>query len=64
MNETLQAIIAGITAGAAEGAAALRRSGVAVELDAYSVEARIDGAGGPSSTSIRVDFVVPPGRTD
>ena len=62
VNETLQALIAGITAGAAEGAAALRRNGLAVELDAYTVEARIDGDGGPPSASIRVDFVVPPRR--
>jgi hypothetical protein len=60
VNENLQALIAGVTAGAAEGAAALRRSGLAVELDAYTVKASIDGADGAPSASIRVDFVVPP----
>lgn len=62
MSETLQELIAGVTAGAAEGAAAPRRNGLDLELDAYTVEARIDGDGGSPSASIRVDFVVPPRR--
>ena len=47
--------IAGVAAGAAEGASALRRTGLDVRLEAYSVEARIaDG----SSAEVRIDFVV------
>jgi hypothetical protein len=57
MDETLRELIAGVAAGAAEGAAALRRSGVAVELDVYSVEAHIDGLA--PTASVRVDFVLP-----
>ena len=59
MENTLRALIAGIAAGAAEGAEALRERGVAVELDVYSVEARIDAAAPVPTASIRVDFVVP-----
>ncbi len=58
MEERLRTLIAEIAAGAAEGAAAMRRSGIELELDAYSVEARIDGtAATPPVASIRVDFV-------
>lgn len=57
MDETLRALIAGVTEGAAEGVAALRRHGLELELDVYSVEARL-GEGTPTA-SIRLDFVVP-----
>jgi hypothetical protein len=56
MEELMRSVIAAITAGAAEGAASLRRSGVAVELDIFSVEARIDST---PTASVRLDFVVP-----
>ena len=56
MEEVMRSIIAAISEGAAEGAAALRRSGVAVELDIFSVEARIDST---PTASVRLDFVVP-----
>lgn len=57
MHEGIPDLIRGVAEGAARGAAALREQGVAVELDAYSVEARI---GSDATTAeIRVDFVVP-----
>lgn len=56
MEEVMRSVIAAITAGAAEGAAALRRSGVAVELDIFCVEARVDSN---PTASVRLDFVVP-----
>ncbi len=58
MEESLRTLIAGIAAGAAEGAEALRRSGIDLELDAYSVEARLDGAAAAPVASVRLDFVV------
>jgi hypothetical protein len=59
MEETLRAVIAGIAAGAAAGVEVLRRSGIDLELDAYSVEARLDGAAAGPVASVRLDFVVP-----
>lgn len=60
MEETLRSLIAGIASGAAAGAEALRRSGIELELDAYSVEARLDGASASAPVaSVRLDFVVP-----
>ncbi|HEX5630473.1 MAG TPA: hypothetical protein VFY15_02310, partial [Acidimicrobiia bacterium] len=55
VEETLRTLIAGVAAGAAEGAEALRSRGIAVELDAYSVEAKLDSAA--PVASVRVDFV-------
>jgi hypothetical protein len=60
VEETLRELIAGVAAGAAEGAEALRRRGIPLELDAYSVETRIDRD--EPVTSIRVDFIVTPGE--
>ena len=60
MEETLRELIAGVAAGAAEGAEALRRRGIPLELDAYSVETRIDRD--EPVTSIRVDFIVATGE--
>lgn len=57
MEETLRSLIAGVAAGAAEGAEALRNRGIAVELDAYSVEAKLDAAA--PTALVRVDFVIP-----
>lgn len=56
MDEVLRSVIAAITVGAAEGAAALRNSGVAIELEVFSVEARIDST---PTASVRLDFVMP-----
>lgn len=61
MEETLRALIAGVAAGAAEGAEALRNCGIPVELDSYSVEARLDAAA--PMASVRVDFVLSPPRS-
>lgn len=59
MEETLRSLIAGAAAGAAAGAEALRRSGIELELDAYSVEARLDGTSvGSTVASVRLDFVL------
>ena len=58
MEETLRSLIAGVAAGAAEGAEALRSRGIALELDGYSVEARIDAVA--PTASVRVDFVIAP----
>ena len=55
MEETVRALIAGIVAGAAEGAEALRRGGVALTLDGYSVEGKLEGAG--PVACVRVDFI-------
>ena len=62
MHETLRSLIAGVAAGAADGAAALRDTGVTLELDMYSVEATVDSEGRPAGAIVRVDFVlsVPP----
>ena len=60
MEGTLRELIAGVAAGAAEGAEALRHRGIPLELDAYSVETRIDRD--EPVTSIRVDFIVSTGR--
>ena len=60
MEGTLRELIAGVAAGAAEGAEAMRPRGIPVELDAYSVETRIDRD--EPVTSIRVDFIVSTGR--
>jgi hypothetical protein len=59
MEEMLRVVIAGIAAGAAAGVEALRRCGIDLELDVYSVEARLEGAGGGPVASVRLDFVVP-----
>lgn len=53
-------LISGVAEGAARGAAALREHGLALELDAYTVEARIGEQ--EASAEIRVDFVVPRDR--
>ena len=56
MEETLRSLIAGVAAGAAEGAEAMRRRGIAVELDAYRVEAQLDRA--DPSALVRIDFIL------
>lgn len=57
MHEVIPELISGVAEGAARGAAALREQGVALQLDAYSVEARVGGD--VTTAEIRVDFVVP-----
>jgi hypothetical protein len=57
LNEDLRGAIADIAAGAADGAAALRSTGVYLELEGYSVESMLDMGGRPSLVTVRVDFV-------
>lgn len=60
MEERVQALIAGIAAGAAEGAAALRERGMVVGLDVFAVEARIEGTASGPTASIRIDIATAP----
>lgn len=60
MDEVLRSVIAAITVGAAEGAAALRDRGVAIELDVFSIEARVDAS---PTALVRLDFVPVTTRT-
>lgn len=60
MRDEMRVLIGGVAESAARGAAALREQGVAVELDAYSVEVRIvDDA---ATAEVRLEFVVPRDR--
>ena len=59
MEGTLRELIAGVAAGAAEGAEALRRAGQEVRLDDFQVEAVIDSGDGSASTlALRLHVVV------
>lgn len=58
-EDRLQQIIEAVASGAGEGAAALRRSGVAVTLDDFALEVRVD-ADSAVCAEVRIAFTPAP----
>jgi len=56
MPEDVRRIIAQVAAGAGDGADALRRAGVPVELEGYTVELVVDPCDSAPAASVRLTF--------
>jgi len=58
-EDRLQRIIEAVASGAGEGAAALRRSGLAITLDDFALEVRVDPTSAVSA-EVRIAFTPEP----
>lgn len=56
LTEEMRRIIAGIAAGAGDGAGALRQAGIPVELEGFIVEAMVEPGDSAPATSVRLVF--------
>jgi hypothetical protein len=56
LTDEVRRMISGIAAGAGDGAGALRRAGIPVELEGFIVEAVVEPGDASPATSVRLVF--------